>query len=129
MTTVRDPLFALVKKITEPEAPAQLHQNIMLTVFLSRFRFWLSALSVVFSVNLVVSGISLWSKLAERSAFSIIRELSSGFEFSSYFFWNLWNSLQDFWPLNRTFVFASNLLLVAFLYYFLWRSKMESGVD
>lgn len=104
-----------IKSIHEVEFPENLHGKIMRKLAFLQFRTPFLIVVSLLILNLLVSGWYIWFKLSGAEAFSTLKILLAGMDFSWSSFSDVWDAAQDLFPLGLMANFAINMLLVVYL--------------
>lgn len=104
-----------IKNINELELPNGLHDRVVRSVMLRRYRFPLLSILAVVIFNVIVSGLRLHTVISENGAVEAFASLLGSFSFDYDFMSDFWVMVVDYVPLHSLMIFMANLILTGYL--------------
>lgn len=104
-----------IMAMPETEVPVSLHNKILRKAFFLKLEKPIIFVLSLLSLNLIVSGWHIWTKIVEADFITVIKLLFGNFELSYRFFLDFAQIIAAVISLRLILIFALNFILVAYV--------------
>ncbi len=108
-------LSTVIDEIANIKFPPGLHGKIMKQLVFLKFRTPFVVVILLLSINLIFTGMRVWTKLSEAEFLTLMNIVWENFELTGDFFIQFISILRETVPFLEVLVFLTNALLLAYV--------------
>ena len=113
-------------KQAQIKTPEGLHNKIMSSLFFLRFKRYFLIAIILFTLNLILMGWHIWSRIIEKDVLIIIKDMIQGFGLSRAFMAEFITTILEYLPLASIIIFALNVVIMGYVIFVFLKFKKTS---